>query len=231
MTHQTTHATIVQMRPLTDSIFQLILAPEHYIDYQAGQYLKLMLGDTAFCYSIANAPLGTRQYELHIRHSHDAKRLFDDMKQQDIVHLQAPFGHCDVSHLDPQKPILFIAAGTGFSQIHAMIEQLLASGGTRRFELIWSARNQSDLYLDEKVKQWQNRVHRFQYISLIPNLHQETPARVVLSRHASSLHDWQMVLSGPFDMVYSTRDQLVAHGVSVKHLYSDAFQFEEQSHK
>ena len=229
MTTRETTATVVQMTPLTDTILQLVLAPEHYIEYQAGQYLQLLLGDTELCYSIANAPLGSHQYELHIRHSQDNPadlRMLDEIKQKGAIRLRAPFGVCHFNHLDPIKPILFIAAGTGFAPVNAMIEQLLVLGEARRFELLWSARTQSDLYLDEKVKQWQNHVHHFQYVSLLSSHDKQTPASVVLSRHAASLQDWQMVISGSFDLVYSTRDQLVAHGVSVDNLYSDAFQFE-----
>lgn len=225
-----TKATVVQMNPLTDTILQLVLAPEDYIDYTAGQYLQLLLGDAELCYSIANAPLGLRQYELHIRHRCDNpadQRLLDEIKQKGVLTLRAPFGECHFRHLDPIKPILFIAAGTGFAPVHAMIEQLLVWGEARRFELIWNARTQSDLYLDEKVKQWQNHVHQFQYLSLLSSKDKQTPASLVLSRHAADLQDWQMVISGPFDLVYQTRDQLVAHGVSLDNLYSDAFQFED----
>lgn len=229
MKTQQTKAVVIQMTPLTDTILQLVLEPEHYIDYQAGQYLKLLLGEMELCYSIANAPLGSRRYELHIRHSRDNPsdtRLLDDIKQNGSMTVQAPFGVCDFAHLDQDLPIMFIAAGTGFSPVNAMIEQLLALGDTRRFELIWSARTQSDLYLDEKVKKWQNHVHQFQYLTLLSSHHQQTLAAVVLSRCASNLPDWQFVISGPLDMVFSTRDQLVAQGVSVSRLHSDAFQFE-----
>ncbi len=232
MKTQTTKATVVQMTPLTDTILQLVLAPEHYIEYQAGQYLQLLLGDAELCYSIANAPLGSHQYELHIRHSPDNPadlRLLEEIKQKGMLTVRAPFGVCDFQHLDPIKPILFIAAGTGFAPVNAMIEQLLVLGEARRFELLWSARTQSDLYLDEKVKQWQNHVHQFEYLPLLSSSSdKQTPASIVLSRYAASLQDWQIVICGPFDMVYSTRDQLVAHGVSLDNLYSDAFQFEDK---
>ena len=64
-------ARVESITPLTDSILQLILKPDVYIDYQAGQYLQIMHENEAFSYSIANAPLGSHQYELHIRHTRD----------------------------------------------------------------------------------------------------------------------------------------------------------------
>lgn len=230
MTYHETIARIETITPLTDSILHLVLVPEQYIDYQAGQYLQLLVGDATPCYSIANAPLGSRKYELHIRHNSDNpldQCLLDELKRKGMIKLRAPFGVCDWKHLDPIKPILFIAAGTGFSPVHAMIEQLLALGDKRAFELIWGARLQSDLYLDEKVKQWQNHVQKFRYESVLTQHNKKTLVSVVLSNHSLDLKDWQIIISGPFDMVYSTRDRLVEQGVALENLYSDAFQFEE----
>lgn len=230
MSIQETQARVVQVTPLTHSILQVLLAPEHYIAYEAGQYLQLLIGDTTVYYSIANAPIGSHQYELHIRHNPDNptdQALLQLFRETGLVQLRVPFGICDMAHLDPVKPIVFIAGGTGFAPVKAMIEQLLCSGDTRRVELIWTARTQADLYLDEKVKQWQNHAQQFQYLPLVSSQDKQTPASVLLSRHQTDLKDWQIVISGPFDLVYQTRDQLVEQGVARDHLYSDAFQFED----
>ncbi len=224
-----TQAKVEKIAPLTDSIVQLILAPDEYVDYQAGQYLQIMLGDEPLSYSIANAPLGSHHYELHIRHSQDNpynKNLFAHIKEYGAVSISLPFGTCSIEHLDPQRPIIFIAGGTGFAPVNAMIEQLLASDDLRPFSLFWGARSQSDLYLDEKVKNWQNHVSRFNYSSLLSEESKDTLASVVLATHGKDISQWQIVISGPFDMVYSTRDVLVNHGVSADHLFSDAFSFE-----
>jgi len=232
MNHKLTLAHVERVAPLTDSILQVILTPEEYIDYDAGQYLQILLGEDAFSYSIANAPLGAHKYELHIRHSRDnpyAQTLLAEIKQQGAVTIRLPLGECDLSRIDPQKPILFIAGGTGFAPIKAMIEQLLATGETRLFELFWGARSQSDLYMDEKVQHWQTHVTQFQYFSLASETSKETLASLVLARHTQDINDWQIVISGPFDMVYSTRDLLVAHGALPENLFSDAFNFEIKS--
>ncbi|WP_204266930.1 hypothetical protein [Citrobacter youngae] len=43
------------------------------------------------------------------------------------------------------------------------------------------------------------------------------------------LRDWQIVISGPFDLVYSTRDTLVGYGISPTQMFSDAFSFESKT--
>lgn len=222
-------ARVEQITPLTDSIMQLVLVPEKYVDYYAGQYLQIILGAEAFSYSIANAPLGSHRYELHIRHSQDNpynQRLFAHIKEQGSVTINLPFGDCCIEHLDAQRPILFIAGGTGFAPIKAMIEHLLSNGDKRPFEFYWGARMQNDLYMDEKINSWQAHVARFSYFSALSEENSDPLVSLLLSRHAHDLADWQIVISGPFDMVYSIRDTLVERGASPEYLFSDAFSFE-----
>jgi CDP-4-dehydro-6-deoxyglucose reductase len=222
----TTNARVESITPLTNTILQLILKPDQYIDYIAGQYLQIMFEGEAYSYSIANAPLGSHQYELHIRHSRDNpynQPLFAQIKRDGQVTICLPHGTCHVSNLQPKKPILFIAAGTGFAHVKAMIEQLLADGESRVCELFWGARSQSDLYMDIKAMQWQAHVKHFSYFSHLSENSSLTLADMVIARHAHDLNDWQIVISGPFDMVYSTRDVLVSHGALIENLFSDAF--------
>lgn len=229
MNKQIIKAQVEQISPLTDSIMQLILTPQKYISYQAGQYLQILLAEEALSYSIANAPLGSHKYELHIRHSVEnlcTQKLFKDIKEKGSVSLRLPYGECSIEHLDRQRPIIFIAGGTGFAPIKAMIEQLLSSSDNRSFELFWGSRAQNDLYMDEKVDSWQIHVPRFNYFSTISEERAQSLVSLVLARHTQDLGDWQIVISGPFDMVYATRDALVYNGVPPTHLFSDAFSFE-----
>jgi CDP-4-dehydro-6-deoxyglucose reductase len=222
-------ARVERITPLTDSILQLILAPETYVAYQAGQYLQILVEGEALSYSIANAPLGSKTYELHIRHNHDNpqhSRLFSDIQRTGKVRIHVPLGSCSMQQLHHDKPIVFMAVGTGFAPIKAMIEQLLADGDSRDFELFWSARTRGDLYMDDTVVQWQKHVRHFQYWSHWSGASDTPLMSRVLKRHAKNLDQIQMVISGPFDMTYSTRDTLLAHGAIANQLFSDAFSFE-----
>lgn len=225
-----TQAQVEAVRPLTNSIIELILSPAEYVDYQAGQYLKIHCGAQALSFSIANAPLGSHKYELHIRHDQSnafSQSLFAEIKQQGQVALSLPYGDCHINSLT-QRPIIFIAGGTGFAPVKAMIEQLLATGDARPFNLYWGARTPSDLYMDEKVKQWQTHVSHFRYMSLSSSTSKETIMASITATHKQHLFDHQIVLAGPFEMVYALRDALVAHGMPQAQLFSDAFSFEPQ---
>lgn len=229
MNVKTVQARVEATSSLTDSILQLILEPKHYLDYQAGQYLKVLVGGEEISYSIANAPLGSHKYELHIRHSGDntlQQLLFADIKKHGSISIKLPYGECGIDSLDSSRPIIFIAGGTGFAPVNAMIEQLLANSDPRPMELFWGARSKSDLYLSEKVDKWQNHVSHFTFFSFLSDGNKDAIMSALLARHKDDLADWQIVLSGPFDMVYQARDILVDHGVPRAQLFSDAFSFE-----
>jgi CDP-4-dehydro-6-deoxyglucose reductase len=228
------NARVAKIQPLTDSILQLFLDPENYIDYQAGQYLQIEHDGEALCYSVANAPLGAKQYELHIRHAADNllnQSLIKAIKAKGALNIRLPFGDCHLNNLDKDLPIIFIAGGTGFAPVKAMIEQLLADGDPRPFEFYWGARSESDLYMDDKVNYWQQHVAHFNYFSCISGGARSSLAKEVLHRHAEDIQDWQVVISGPFDMVFNTRDILCSRGIAEKNLYSDAFSFEQNKDK
>lgn len=230
MTQQEQCAVVTEVVPLTNSVLQVVLQPSSYTPYEAGQYLEVLVGEVWHAYSIANAPLGARHYELHIRHSgnnpyHDP--LFQQIKQQGELRIRLPYGKCSLERLDPVQPIIFIAAGTGFAPVKAMLEQLLATDDARAYDLWWAARSESDLYMDEKLQHWHVHVPQFHYYGFLADTQKNTLVEVIAAHYKTSIHDYQLVLAGPFDRVYATRDCLLRQGVARMAMRADAFDFEE----
>ena len=160
------------VEPLSDSILKVILKPDHFVDYIAGQYLNIEWGGGSLSYSIANAPLGAHRYELHIRHHKDnteVSNLLAHLKTHGRVNVSLPYGHCHMDALDKTRPIIFIAGGTGFAPVKAMIEQLLAQGDERSFELFFGARSQIDFYLEDLVSTWKKHAQYFKKSQLAIN--------------------------------------------------------------
>lgn len=222
-------AELIQITPLTNSILQLKLKPETYINYKSGQYLNILIGDEPLSFSIANAPLGVHHYELHIRHCGGdpyQQPLFSHLKQYGNCVIEMPFGDCYLDNLAPTKPIIFIAGGTGFAPIKAIIEEMLAHDDPRQMTLFWGARETCDIYQQQLVDQWLGHVERFNVETLIENKKENRLIKEVFKIGKEKLSQAQFVISGPFPLVYSIRDQLVNHGLSAKAMHSDAFAFE-----
>lgn len=222
-------AHIQTVYPFSQTILQVFLKPEKYIPYIAGQYLQIRTANHQNFFSIANAPLGNECYELHIRHDADnpsSQELLDTIKNQKTLEIQLPFGRCHLG-IFPKKSLIFIAGGTGFSPIKAIIEQLLFNQDARIFECYWGAKEKCDLYLENTLRDWQKHVKNFKHLEVVSGQNSYHLLQNYLHRHPINKHDHQIIISGPFDMVYQYRDELLKAEIPSQNIFSDAFEFEK----
>jgi len=223
-------AEIQEVNTLSDTIVQVLLQPHTYIPYQAGQYLQIKTQNFKNYFSIANAPLGSHHYELHIRHDNNnpsSIELLEAMKKQGQLEIQLPFGRCHLESFSAERNLIFIAGGTGFAPIKAMIEQLLFNQDPRSFSCFWGAKNQNDLYCESLLTDWKKHVKNFQALKLYAGKKSYNMSNDFLNAYGEQLKNLQIILSGPFDMVFEYRNQLLAHGLSKEFIFSDAFEFEQ----
>ncbi|QWE22296.1 CDP-6-deoxy-delta-3,4-glucoseen reductase [Polynucleobacter sp. AP-Jannik-300A-C4] len=162
-------------KPSTDvAILKLQLPAAERFQFLAGQYLEFLLKDgQRRAYSIANAPDQEGPLELHIRHLPGG--LFTDfvfgakdpaLKEKDILRFEGPLGSFFLRE-DSKKPIIFVAAGTGFAPIKSIVEQMQLKKIQRPIHLYWGGRRPSDLYLDALCKSWVREIPDFKYIPVI----------------------------------------------------------------
>ena len=155
-------------------ILKLQLPAAERFQFLAGQYLEFLLKDgQRRAYSIANAPEQEGPLELHIRHLPGG--LFTDfvfgavtpaLKEKDILRFEGPLGSFFLRE-DSKKPIIFVAAGTGFAPIKSIIEQMRAKKIQRPIHLYWGGRRPGDLYLNDICKAWEKEISDFKYIPVI----------------------------------------------------------------
>lgn len=162
-------------KPSSDvAILKLQLPAAERFQFLAGQYLEFLLKDgQRRAYSIANAPSQEGPLELHIRHLPGG--LFTDfvfgavtpaLKEKDILRFEGPLGSFFLRE-DSKKPIIFVAAGTGFAPIKSIIEQMQAKKIQRPIHLYWGGRRPSDLYLNDLCQTWEKEISDFKYIPVI----------------------------------------------------------------
>ncbi len=217
---QKVRASIVSSSRLNDTIWRYVLKPEHFVPYQAGQYLQIHRPEGDSYYSIANAPIAEPCYDLHVRHRAPAQ-VWDS---QQVLSLSLPYGICDISHLHLDKPILFIAVGTGFAPLRAMIDQLLHQSDPRHFELYWGVAVSDDLYDQDSLQRWQVQRPSFCHVPHISVAHQADLITLILEQHPD-LKDWQIVMAGPFELMYVMQRALMQYGIDKQSIFSDAFEF------
>ena len=156
------------------AILKLQLPASERFQFLAGQYLEFLLKDgQRRAYSIANAPEQEGPLELHIRHLPGG--LFTDfvfaakdpaLKEKDILRFEGPLGSFFLRE-DSKKPIIFVAAGTGFAPIKSIIEQMQAKKIQRPISLYWGGRRPSDLYMNSLCEAWAQDLPDFKYIPVI----------------------------------------------------------------
>ncbi|GAB4060332.1 CDP-6-deoxy-delta-3,4-glucoseen reductase [Uliginosibacterium sediminicola] len=124
--------------------------------FLAGQYVDFLLpGGRRRSFSLANPPQQSEAIELHIRHvpgGFFTEQVFGTMKERDILRIEGPLGGFYLRESD--KPIVFLAGGTGFAPIKSIIEDMIARGIRRPMHLYWGARTLDGLYQHELATRW-----------------------------------------------------------------------------
>jgi CDP-4-dehydro-6-deoxyglucose reductase len=149
---------------------QLQLPANDTFGYRAGQYVEFILRDgSRRSYSMANAPHLGPHIELHIRHMPGGKftdHVFGDMKEKEILRVEGPYGSFFLRE-DSNKPMIFLASGTGFAPIKALIEHIQHKGIKRPITLYWGARRPQDLYMDDWVHEQLKSLPNLQYVPVV----------------------------------------------------------------
>jgi CDP-4-dehydro-6-deoxyglucose reductase len=158
-------------RPADDvAILYLKLPAAERLQFLAGQYLDILLRDgTRRSFSMANAPHDEEFVQLHIRHVAGGSftdHVFGKMKERDILRFEAPLGTFYLRE-ESDKPIVFVASGTGFAPIKSIIENAFRKGVARPMVLYWGGRRPKDLYMNDLPQHWAAEHPHFTYIPVV----------------------------------------------------------------
>ncbi len=153
-------------------VMKIKLPANERLQFLAGQYIDFQLKDgKTRSYSLANPPHDDALLELHVRHVPGGlftDTVFSTLKARDILRLKGPLGSFFIRE-DSDKPMIFIAGGTGFAPIKAMLEHAFAEHTDREMVLYWGVRALKDLYMAELPRQWQAEQPNFSFIPVLSN--------------------------------------------------------------
>jgi CDP-4-dehydro-6-deoxyglucose reductase len=159
------------------------------------------------------------------------------MKARDILRIEGPHGNfrthepaMDRPNLD--RPVIYLAGGTGFAPVKAMIEHAIHQGDLRPAQLYWGARSLEGLYLHDLATRWTATHPQFSYI---PVLSEATAidawaGRIGLVHHAvladhHDLSSHQVYACGAPAMIDAARRDFAARGLPGDQFFADAFTF------
>ena len=218
------------------AIVRFKLPANERLQYLAGQYVDFLLKDgKRRSFSLATPPHDDQLLELHIRHIPSGlftDTLFTQYKGREILRFEGPLGSFYLRE-ESDKPIVFVAGGTGFAPIKAIIEHALYHKLDREMVLYWGARGRPDLYLPDLPARWEAEHRNFTYI---PVLSEPRAADAWTGRtgfvHAAVLADFpdlsghQVYACGaPLMIDAARRDFTQLRGLPADQFYADSFTY------
>ncbi len=160
ITVKTLPCRVERMVKLTGDVMALYLKlpTNERLQFLSGQYIDILQKEgKPRSFSLANAEHNDDLLELHVRNIPGGTftaHVFNGMKERDILRIKGPQGTFYLRE-DSPKPIIFVASGTGFAPVKSIIDHALHIGLKREMHFYWGVRAQSDLYMLDKVKEWE----------------------------------------------------------------------------
>jgi len=215
--------------PATDvATVRLRVPPGHNFKYLPGQYVELIAGPVRRSYSIANCAHEYDGIELHIRRISGgvfSERVFEQLRQNHLLRFEGPSGTFFVR--DTQAPVIFLAGGTGFAPVKAMVMQLLHDNTQRELVIYWGAQSRAGFYSD-LPQQWQDSCTNVSYIPVLSGNDSDWNGRRGLVHKAvmedySDLSGHEIYACGSPAMIDAARMEFIALGAKPDQFFYDAF--------
>ena len=222
------------------AVVRLKLPATERLQYLAGQYVDFLLKDgKRRSFSLATPPHDDTLLELHIRHipgGFFTDPLFTTFKGREILRIEGPLGGFHLRE-DSDKPMIFVAGGTGFAPIKAMLLHAFHHEVDRPMVLYWGARALADLYLPQLPAQWQVEHPNFTFIPVLsePGPDDAWPGRTGFVHQAvlddfADLSGYQVYACGAPGMVEAARGSFTGtRGLPADEFFADSFTYAAES--
>jgi len=214
--------------PVPDvAVLRLRLPPSAQFNYLPGQFIDLTAQGVTRSYSVASACVENNQLELHIRQvpgGQFSDIVFNQLKPEQLLRLHGPHGTFFVRH--GTRPLIFLAGGTGFAPVKAMVEDLIAHGDQRPVHIYWGQRSAAAVY-SELTNQWTQQHSHIQAHVVVSDDPEWVGRRGLV--HEAVLQDFTNLTGctvyacGSAVMISVAKKAFIQQGLEEKAFHSDAF--------
>lgn len=220
-------------------VSQIFLAPDILIltlrypstikfDYLPGQYIDLIYKGVRRSYSIANTQTDSAGIELHIRlipNGEFSQLLRHESGIGQMVRIEGPKGTFFVRK--SSSPIIFLAGGTGFAPIKAMVELLLETKEDRNIYIYWCVANSESFYTSLPYS-WAEKYNNIRYIPVVSGEDKEWngrkgPVYQVIVNDFHELSKCHVYACGSPDMINNAKKMFISSGLDPLNFYADIF--------
>lgn len=209
------------------AIVRLRLPPAADFIFLPGQYVDVSFQGITRSYSLACRQLENNQLELHIRNvpgGQFSQIVFGQLKLDQLLRINGPHGSFFVRN--ENRPLIFLAGGTGFAPVKAMVEDLLSRGDRRPIHVYWGQRTAASVYSD-LIIQWASLSDHIRTHLVISDDDSWTGRQGLV--HEAVLEDiptlgeYAVYACGSPGMIAAAKTEFVKHGLDAKAFHSDAF--------
>ena len=221
---------IVSISRFCESVIELEVRfpPNQRLEYIAGQYVDILFENNKRSYSIANFGHPDGNICFHIKNVEGglfSDYIFNRAKEGDLLRIKGPYGTFFPRDVDG-KHLVFLATGTGYGPVRAIIQNLLQGSGEFKFKsisLFRGVRDSGELYLeDEKL------LRDINYVATVSKPTElwsgETKyVQDLALEHLENLDDMTVFACGSSAMIEGAMERFTRNGLKASEFYSDAF--------
>jgi ferredoxin-NADP reductase len=232
-------ATVVRKRELTPTVFELSFEVEPKIEFQAGQFISLIVPgagphgrDLRRAYSIASSPdLRPMQFCIKRVEGGPGTTYLDRLLVGSTFQAMGPYGDF-VPKTPPERGVCFVATGTGIAPFRSMLysSDFQKSAPNRPMISLFGSQNEKELlYVDEM-----NGVPGHRFVTALSRVDADRakelhayPGRVTdyLRAHQKDFPPagWDFYLCGSSAMIEEVKTILMGFGFDKKQIHQEVY--------
>lgn len=224
-------AKVREVQHLSDSSFSLVVEGEALgkLAFLPGQYANLQVpgSDKHRAYSYSSMPKdGAVSFLIrNVPGGLMSGYLKGQAKPGDEIKLAGPLGSFYLREI--RRPVLMLAGGTGLAPFLAMLDKIVATGGSPQpIHLIYGVTNDDDLVEVDKLDAFAKLLPNFSFGLCVANPESSYPKKGYVTQYMEPAHlndgDADVYLCGPPPMV-----EAVSHFLKERNIHPASFHYEK----
>jgi benzoate/toluate 1,2-dioxygenase reductase component len=213
----------------TSTYFSIRLDDRAALGFLPGQYVNIEVPgtDQTRSYSFSSGPRADEAAFL-LRNTPTGALptyLRERAKVGDRIQFHGPLGSFYLRPL--QRPVLFLAGGTGLAPFLSMLDKLAQEGAEHPIHLIFGVTNDADLIRMDELEHYTKQLPTFSFTCTVADDGGSYPNKGYVTRYIQPEHlnggDVDVYLCGPPPMVDAVRAYLTAQNVAPANFYFEKF--------
>lgn len=215
------------LKKLSEDIVQVVLRlpPNANFTFLEGQFIDVMWNGVKRSYSIASSSCHS-EIMLYIKlvpQGMMSEYWFNHAKDNDLLRIEGPKGTFVLR--DADKPIIFLATGTGIAPIKSILDKMDADEGfAQSIYLFWGNRNSEDFI-------WQSEFNNISVVqkNILSKADELWTGDIgyiqdfVKQTVVEEINECQVYACGSNEMIFAAKEKMRTLGLDEKRFYSDAF--------